>query len=199
MSCAVAAPVELVLSVSVESVAVCASVAAFLEVSTIVAVAHAVIGSALFVSEVASVIPAASSVAVPAMASAIYSPEVWTSEVEVVAVRVACVDTEVPVACVPVQWTIEISCIAECAVLPVEQYVAEVEVTTCPVNAVQVVDCVYTHQIVKVHFVGSLILLFGEVQFVSHLVCQEQSLLACLFVTHCLYRCCHCKQCCESC
>ena len=108
-----------------------------------------------------------------------------TAKVEVVAVWIAGVDCEVPASCIPVERTIEVRGCAESSVLPVEQYVAEVEVALSPVCSVQVVIVTDTHQVVKVHLVGGLILVVGEVKLVSHLVGEEQCSLASLLVTHC--------------
>lgn len=75
-----------------------------------------------------------------------------------------------PIASVPVEWTIEITGVAEHAVLPVEQNITQIQVAVLPVEAVQVVIVVNAHQVVEVDFVCSLILVNGEVQLVSHLV-----------------------------
>ena len=108
-----------------------------------------------------------------------------TTEVEIVAVRIAAVDAEVPICSIPVYRAIEVGCIAEQLILPVEEDVTQVEITVCPVNTIEVVIAVDTHQVVEVHLVCCLVLLLGEVQLVSHLVGEEQSLLACLLVAHC--------------
>lgn len=74
-----------------------------------------------------------------------------TIEVEVVAVRIACVNAEVPVASVEVERTIEVGCVAESTILPVEQNVAHVEIAVAPVGPIQVVDSIYTHKVVEVY------------------------------------------------
>ena len=84
-----------------------------------------------------------------------------------------------------VERTVEVSRVAEHAILPVEQHVAEVEVTPAPVVAVQLVVRVDAEQIVEVYLVSRLILVVSEVQLVSHLVGEEQSLFARLTVAHC--------------
>lgn len=106
-------------------------------------------------------------------------------EVEVVAVRIASVYSEVPNACTEVERTIEVGCLAEHTVLPVEEHIAEVDVTPTPVVAVEFVIGVDTEQIVEVYLVSRLILVVGEVQLVSHLIGEEQRLFACLTVAHC--------------
>ena len=129
------------------------------------------------------------------MTSAILNEHAWTVvEEEIVAVRVAGVDTEVPVAGIPVERTVEICRGNVCAILPVEQYVAQVEVALTPIVTVEVVVCIDTHEVVEVYLVGSLILCVTEIKFIRHLVGEEQSLLACLFVAHGFCRNCHYKQ-----
>ena len=130
-------------------------------------------------------IPASSAVYSPAVVASIANVEVWSTEEEVVAARVTCVDSEMPVTAVPVERTIEVGGIAESAILPVEQDIAQVEITLSPVYAIQVIVSIDAHQIVEVHLIGCLVLIIGQIQLVSHLVSQEECLLACLFVTHC--------------
>lgn len=129
------------------------------------------------------------------MTSAILNEHAWTVvEEEIVAVWVAGVDTEVPVAGIPVERAVEISRGNVCAILPVEQYVAQVEVALTPIVTVEVVVCIDTHEVVEVYLVGSLILCVAEIKFIRHFVGEEQSLLACLFVAHGFCRNCHYKQ-----
>lgn len=120
----------------------------------------------------------------PAVTSAVHGVEVRCTEIEVVTVWIAGVHTEVPIACVPVEWTIEITGIAVHAVLPVKQNVTQVQVAALPIEAVQVVVVVDAHQVVEVNLIGSLILVIGEVELVCHLVRQEKSLPTRLVVTH---------------
>ena len=169
------------------------------EVAAAEAVAHAVV--AIVVTHggtvVTAAIPRAAAVHVPGVSATIFYIKRRSSEEEVIAVRIACVDAKVPVACVPVERTKEVGCITERAILPREQYVAEVEAAALPVGAVEVVDGAHTHQVVEVYLVGCLILLVGEVQFISHLVGEEQGLLASLLIAHGLCRYCYAKQCCK--
>lgn len=72
----------------------------------------------------------------PAVSSAIAHEHARTVEEVVVAVRIAGVHSEVPVAGVPVERTVEVERIAECPVLPAEQYVAQIEVALPPVCSV---------------------------------------------------------------
>ena len=120
----------------------------------------------------------------PAVTSAVHGVEAWCTEIEVVTVWIAGIHTEVPIACVPVEWTIEITGVAVHAILPIEQNVTQVQVAALPVEAVQVVIVVDAHQVVEVNLIGSLILVIGEVEFVCHLVRQEKSLPTRLVVTH---------------
>ena len=59
-------------------------------------------------AETSSVIPASVSVYSPTMTSTVRNVEVRATEVEVVAARIAGVDAEVPVTCVPVERTVEV-------------------------------------------------------------------------------------------
>ena len=82
------------------------------EVATIPAVMHTymiiVVGMRTIVVAV-SVIVSMSTVTMPGMTTAIGEIEVRTSEVEIVTMRVAEIDAEVPVACLPVEGTVEIA------------------------------------------------------------------------------------------
>ena len=148
-------------------------------------------------SEVASVIPAASAVVMPAVSAVIDVVEMRASEVEVVAVGVSGVDAEVPVAGVPVEGAVEIGGGTEGPVLPVEQDIAHVHVAVVPVGSVEVGLCVDAQQVVEVDLVGCLVLVFGQVELVSHFVGQEQRLLTGLLIAHCVSRYCYCEQCCQ--
>ncbi len=163
-----------IISIAVVAVAIIIAVSATVsEVSVAVAhttsvvaackaVAHA---SAIAVSPaiITAMIPTAAAVHPPAVSATIDGPEMGVTEVEIVAIGVAGVDAEVPIACIPVEWTIEIACCHIGVVLPVEQYVAKVQVALCPVCTIKVIVCVHTHQVVEVNLIGCLILLLGEV------------------------------------
>ncbi len=75
-------------------------------ISTVESVTHsdtsAVVSDAVISSEDTSVVPTASTVQVPAMSATVCPVEVRTTEVEIGAVRIACIDAEVPVSCIPV-------------------------------------------------------------------------------------------------
>lgn len=120
----------------------------------------------------------------PAVASAVHGVEAWRTKIKVVTVWIAGVHAEVPIACVPVEWTIEITGITVHAILPIEQNITQIQVAALPVEAVQVVIVVDAHQVVEVNLVGSLILVIGEIEFVCHLVRQEKGLPTRLVVTH---------------
>ena len=124
-------------------------------------------------TEVTSVIPTSSAVHAPTVSSTINVPEVRASEIEVVTIGVAGVDAEVPVTGFPVEGAIEVGGCNIHVVLPVEQDVTQVEVALCPVGTIEVGLRVDAHQVVEIHFVGGLVLLLGEVQFVRHLVGEE--------------------------
>ena len=154
-------------------------------VATIVSVAHAM-ARPVVATVVAAMIPTPATIHPPTVTAAIDIPEVWTAEVEVVTMWIAGVDAEMPVASLPVQWAIEISGCQVGLILPVEQYVTQVEVALCPIHTIKVCLGVYAHQVVEVNFVCCLILLFGKIELIGHLVGQEQGLLTGLLITHCI-------------
>ena len=162
------------------------------EVATIPTVMHAEVSTSYRTEVVATaVIPAMSTHTVPGMCSTVAGIEYRTSEVEVVTMRIAGVNTEVPVAVTPIEWTIEVGGSDKCLPLCIQQHIAEVAVAALPVGAIDIIVTRHTHQVVEVDLIGSLILLISQIQFVGHLVSQEQSLVASLFVTHRLARCCY--------
>ena len=132
---------------------------------------------------------------VPGVTATIAGIEYRTSEVEVVAVGIACIDGEVPVTSVPIQWAVEVGGCAERLPLPVKQDIAHIQVAALPVGAVHVVVTGHTHQVVEVDFVSGLVLFVSQVQLVGHLVRQEQGLVPCLLVAHSLARCCYRQHC----
>jgi hypothetical protein len=153
----------------------------------IIAVVHAIVCSVWGTIVVAvSVIVTVSTVTMPGMSATIGGIEVRTTEVEVVTMGVTEVDAEVPVACVPVEWAIEIVGCHECIPLPVEQDIAQIEVTALPIDTIHIVAAGYTHQIVEIDLVCGLVLLISQIQLIRHLVGQEQGLVASLLVAHCV-------------
>ena len=129
----------------------------------------------------------------PGMTATIGGIEGRTTEEEVVAVRIAGIDSEVPEPVTPVEWAEEVACSAESLPLPVEQDIAQIQVAALPIRSKHIVVARHTHQVVEVDFVCSLVLCISQVQLVSHLVRQEEGLVACLLVAHCLARSC-CQQ-----
>ena len=141
------------------------------EVTTVPTVVHADMLSVRGVEVLTvAVIVAVSAHSVPGMGTTIGVVEMRTSEVEVVTVRVAGIDAEVPVAGIPVQRTIEIGRCDEGIPLPVEQDIAQVEITALPIGPVHIVTAGDTHQIVEIDLIGSLVLFVSEIQLISHLV-----------------------------
>ena len=106
------------------------------EVTTIPTVVHAdmpVSGSAEVFP--VGVIIATVAMNMPGMTSTIGGVEYRTPEEEVVAMWITGIDTEVPVACLPVEWTIEIGGCDIGLPLPIVQDITQVEVTTIPIGA----------------------------------------------------------------
>ena len=160
------------------------------EVTTIPAVVHADMLSTLsdWCTEMlpAAVVVAVAPMNVPGVSATISRIEMRESEVEIVAVRIAGIDGEVPVASVPIQRAVEVVGCQEGFPLPVEEDIAQVEVTALPVGAEDIAAACHSHQVVEIDFIRGLILLVGEVELIGHLIGQEQSLVAGLLVTHCV-------------
>ena len=97
------------------------------------------------------------------------------------------IDAEVPYTGIPIKRTVEIRCRTEGIPLPIVEDNLHVKIALTPIIRVQVIHGVDIHEVVKVDFIGCLILLLGEIEFVSHLVGKEQSLFASLFVSHGFY------------
>ena len=131
-----------------------------------------------------SLVETASSVHPPAVSATIGDIKGGTSEVEVVAVRIARIDAEVPVACVKEQGTVEIGGCAVEIPLPRVENIAQVEVAALPVGAKHIVLAGNTHEVVEVYLVGSLILSVSEVELISHLIGEEEGFVASLLVRH---------------
>jgi hypothetical protein len=96
----------------------------------------------------AMLIEAAASVHAPAVTAPVRGVEVRVTEVEVVAARIAGIDTEVPHTIDPCQRTVEIAGGAERIPLPVQQDVAQVQVAALPIGAIYVVITRHSHQVV---------------------------------------------------
>lgn len=155
-----------------------------LKVAPVKSVSHAMASAYASVVKRAALIPAASSVVAPAVSAAISYVHARPAEIEVVSSRVTCIYGKMPYTCSPVKRPVEVGGGTEGPVLPVKQYVAQVEVTLRPVCSVQVVVCIYAHKVVKVNLISSIVLFFVEVQLIGHFVCEEQCLFACLAVAH---------------
>ena len=132
MVCATASAFQLLTALSTLEVSAVVTV-----ITTIITVAHTeamLIVTTMVSSTVgASVIIAMTTVHPPAVSTMIGQVEMRASEVEEGTVRIAGIDAEVPVTCLPVEWTVEIGCCTVCTVLPVEEDIAQVEVTTSPI------------------------------------------------------------------
>jgi hypothetical protein len=155
------------------------------EFATIPAVVHTHMLSS-WGAEVLSmtIVVTTTSMNVPGMSATIGGIEVRTSEVEVVTMRIAGIDAEMPIACFPVEGTVEIAGCDKGIPLPVHKDITQIEVATLPIDAKHVSATSHTHQIVEVDFITSLVLLFGEVELIGHLISQEQGLSTGLLETH---------------
>ena len=118
----------------------CRTVARIAEVTTIPAIMHTEVLS-VSRTEVASVVVvvAMCTMQVPSMSTTICSIEVRTSEVEVVTMWIYAVDAKVPVSCLPVQWAIEVRSSYVSIPLPVEEDIAQIEISALPISAKYIV------------------------------------------------------------
>ena len=125
---------------------------------------------------------ASAAIVAPAVTATIGQVEMWTTEIEVVAMRIAGIDAEVPYTSLPVERAVEVGSCAKQIPLPAIEYITDIQVTALPVGAKHIVIACDAHQIVQVNLIGSFILCIRQVQFVCHLICQEEGLSASLFV-----------------
>lgn len=87
-------------------------------------------------TKIPAAVPRAMPIVMPAMPAIVNEDKVWPTKIEVVTTGITCVDGKVPVASVPVQRTIKIAGCAESTILPVEQYIAQVEIASSPIVAI---------------------------------------------------------------
>jgi len=113
------------------------------------------------------------------VSSSVNTESVRTGAIEVIAVSIASVDWVVPSAASPCQRAIEVVEPNVDTILIVGENIAKVCVAAAPPCAVKVTVVVDAEQIVQVHLVGQFILLFGQVEFVCHLVGEEEGLTLC--------------------
>ena len=133
---------------------------------------------------VSATVVVATVVVMPRVTSVVCVIERWTTEVEECTVWIASEDTEVPVTAAPVERTIEVESVAISSVLPFCEDVAHIEVTVCPVNSVEVRLSVDAKKVVEVDLVSCLVLVVSEVELISHLISEEQSLFTSLLKAH---------------
>lgn len=186
-------------AVSVISAIIATTVEAAMVVCSVVTVSHTVTAAACtMVCAVSVVAIVAAGMVSPRVTTVVCVPECRTTEVVECTVWVASEDAEVPVTVTPIERTVEVKGIAECSVLPVDEYVAEVEVTVCPVWSIKVCLGSDTHEIVKVDLVCSFILVVSKIKLISHLVSEEESLFSSLLKTHCVCTESGCEECYDS-
>ena len=110
------------------------------EVTTIPAIVHSKVLS-VGRTEMTSVVVvvAMCTMQVPGMSTTICSIEVRTSEVEEITMWIYAVDAKVPVSSLPVQWAIEIRSSYVSIPLPVEEDIAQIEISALPISAKYIV------------------------------------------------------------
>lgn len=84
----------------------------------------------------AASIPASSIIVPPTVTTAINGVEMRSTVEEIAAVRISCIDAEVPITTIPIEWTIEICGVDKSAILPIEQYIAQIEIALCPIGTI---------------------------------------------------------------
>jgi hypothetical protein len=158
------------------------------EIATVPTVVHAEMLSVRGAEVVSmSMIVTMSAYTMPGMCAMIGHIEVRTTEVEVVTMWITTIDTEVPVTSLPIEWTIEIGGCYKGVPLPLEQDIAQIEVTTLPIGSEHIVASCHPHQVVEVYLISCLVLFVSQIQLISHLISEEEGLVAGLLVAHCLY------------
>jgi hypothetical protein len=125
---------------------------------------------------------ASAAIVAPAVTATIGQVEMWTTEIEVVAMRIAGIDAEVPYTSLPVERAVEVGSCAKQIPLPAIEDITDIQVATLPVQSKHVALTGDAHQIIQVNLIGSLILCVRQVQLIGHLVRQEKGLSASLFV-----------------
>ena len=134
-----------------------------------------------------AIVVISTSVIVSAVSASIV-PEDGGTMVEVIPVGIVAVNGEVPSAMQPAQRREQVVDGGIGCPLPVVQYVSQVGITVSQVTAVQKVGFgANREQVVEVDFVGIVVLLLIQVQFVGHLIGQVVCLFACRFVIHCIH------------
>ena len=98
---------------------------------------------------------------------------------------VAGVDGEGCTGAGPDDGTVEPLAGHEAVVLPGAEHIAQVAVANFPPEAEHVGAGIYVEQVVEVDLIHCLILCCCQSELVGHLVCQEESLVACGVVRHC--------------
>ena len=156
------------------------------EIATLIAISHAKVDTTMlrWTMPRTPFIPTAAAIMTPTMPTAIHGNEMGTTEIEISAMGIPYIDGETPKAIPPYQRAIEIAGGHISVVLPTQQDIAQVQIALCPTPAIEVIIAVDAHQVVQVDFVGGLVLVIGEIEFIGHLVGQEQRVFPCLLVAH---------------
>ena len=99
--------------------------------------------------------------------------------------NVAAVDGEGHACVGPDDGTVEPLTGHEAVVLPGAEHIAQVAITNLPPKAKHVGAGIYVEQVIEIDLIHCLILCRCQSEFVGHLVCQEEGLVACGVVRHC--------------
>ena len=98
--------------------------------------AHSRCATRAWCAKFPSMVPASSAIHSPAMSTSVHGIEMRSAKEEIVSARVSGIDAEMPITIVPVERAIEIGCVEEGTILPVEQNVAQVHVALSPVYTI---------------------------------------------------------------
>lgn len=100
------------------------------------------------------------------------------------AVGISAIQSQAPCPSHPVERAVKIVDVDKEAVLVAAEDIPEITVSPLPINAIKVLRTVDTEEIVEVDFIDGFHLLQGKIEFVCHLVSEEQSFLTCLVIPH---------------
>ncbi len=126
------------------------------------------------VVEILAFIVAAAAVRPPTVFAIIAGIIVGAIKIELVAVGIARIDAITEPVIVPVSRAEEIIQSLETGVFRTAQDIRQIDVAPRPIRSIEVLVVVETEEIIIIDFVGGFILVFGEIQFVSHFVGQEE-------------------------
>lgn len=106
------------------------------EITSVEAVSHSEPALSWAWTKWAPMIPTVSAVHSPTVCPIVCCIETWATEIEICSIWIACVYAEPPDSVGPCKRAIEVCRSAESVVLPVEENIAQVQISSCPICAV---------------------------------------------------------------